>query len=60
MAIYAYFFQLSLVEFATGAGGDNREELRKYCQLHQVEFWTCVNQTFDGEWGKNNAIKSIE
>jgi len=49
MAIYAYFFQLSLVEFATGAGGDNREELRKYCQLHQVEFWTCVNQTFDGE-----------
>ncbi|XP_052848227.1 LOW QUALITY PROTEIN: reversion-inducing cysteine-rich protein with Kazal motifs [Drosophila gunungcola] len=38
---------LSLVEFATGAGNDNREELRKYCQLHQVEFWTCVNQTYD-------------
>ncbi|KAH8322411.1 hypothetical protein KR067_003099 [Drosophila pandora] len=41
---------LSLVEFATGGGGDGREELRKYCQLHQVEFWTCVNHTFDGKW----------
>ncbi|KAH8300532.1 hypothetical protein KR018_011840 [Drosophila ironensis] len=38
---------LSLVEFATGGGGDGREELRKYCQLHQVDFWTCVNHTFD-------------
>lgn len=38
---------LSLVEFATGIGGDNRDELHRYCQLHQVEFWTCVNQTFD-------------
>ncbi|EDW26249.1 GL25932 [Drosophila persimilis] len=38
---------LSLVEFATGGAGDGREELRKYCQLHQVEFWTCINQTFE-------------
>ncbi|KAH8234892.1 hypothetical protein KR032_005108 [Drosophila birchii] len=38
---------LSLVEYATGGTGDSREELRKYCQLHQVEFWTCVNQTLD-------------
>ncbi|XP_030385875.1 reversion-inducing cysteine-rich protein with Kazal motifs [Scaptodrosophila lebanonensis] len=34
---------LSLVQLAT----DPRAELKKYCQLHQLEFWGCLNRTLE-------------
>ncbi|XP_030571059.1 reversion-inducing cysteine-rich protein with Kazal motifs isoform X1 [Drosophila novamexicana] len=39
---------LSLVQLDYGSGREEpRTELRKYCQLHQLEFWSCVNRTLE-------------
>ncbi|KAL7734988.1 hypothetical protein ACLKA6_011252 [Drosophila palustris] len=39
---------LSLVQLDGSSGReDPRTELRKFCQVHQLEFWGCVNRTFD-------------
>ncbi|KAH8405276.1 hypothetical protein KR222_001076, partial [Zaprionus bogoriensis] len=39
---------LSLVQLDAGSGHEEpRLELRKSCELHQLEFWGCVNRTLD-------------
>ncbi|EDV97140.1 reversion-inducing cysteine-rich protein with Kazal motifs [Drosophila grimshawi] len=39
---------LSLAQLDVANGREeHRTELKKYCQLHQLEFWSCVNRTLD-------------
>lgn len=50
LTINFIYFQISLIQLDSGnAREEPRTELRKYCELHQLDFWSCVNRTLEGE-----------